>query len=113
MSRRSCVRPVASGGGKTDLSKVGLNSIENDTVKANLMGKSRYMDKKGWVDSQGRKGKVRNASLCVAQGFELPALHPALCCQSNNAASTCILLHMEDFGSLSQEFHAGHQHAAR
>jgi photosystem II protein len=48
-----------SGGGKTDITKVGLNSIENDTVKQNLMGKSRYMEKKGWVDSQGRKGKVR------------------------------------------------------
>jgi hypothetical protein len=40
------------------LSKVGLNSIENDVVKQNLMGKSRYMEKKGWVDAQGRKGKV-------------------------------------------------------
>jgi photosystem II 10kDa protein len=47
---------VASSG-KTDITKVGLNSIENETVKANLMGKSRVMNKKGWVDSQGRKGK--------------------------------------------------------
>jgi len=54
-ARRSVV--AKSGGGKVDLSKVGLNSIENETVKNNLMGKSRYMDKKGWVDSQGRKGK--------------------------------------------------------
>lgn len=43
--------------GKTDITKVGLNSIENEVVKANLMGKSRVMNKKGWVDSQGRKGK--------------------------------------------------------
>jgi photosystem II protein len=57
VSRKSAVRPVASGGGKTDLSKVGLNSVADETVKNNLMGKSRYMDKKGWVDSQGRKGK--------------------------------------------------------
>eukprot|EP00879_Flechtneria_rotunda_P000163 GHRR01000233.1.p1 GENE.GHRR01000233.1~~GHRR01000233.1.p1 ORF type:complete len:147 (+),score=39.97 GHRR01000233.1:163-603(+) len=54
---RSAVRPVASGGGKTDLNKVGLNSVGDKTVQNNLMGKSRYMDKKGWVDSQGRKGK--------------------------------------------------------
>ena len=56
--RRSVV--AKTGGGKTDLSKVGLNSIENDVVKQNLMGKSRYMEKKGWTDSQGRKGKVRS-----------------------------------------------------
>jgi len=53
--RRSVV--AKTGGGKTELSKVGLNSIENDVVKQNLMGKSRYMEKKGWTDSQGRKGK--------------------------------------------------------
>lgn len=47
-----------AGGGKVDLTKVGLNSIQDETVKNNLMGKSRYMDKKGWVDAQGRKGKV-------------------------------------------------------
>eukprot|EP00877_Chromochloris_zofingiensis_P005485 jgi/Chrzof1/14938/Cz09g21140.t1_PSBR[v5.2] len=56
-SSRKTVKPVASGGGKTDLTKVGLNSVENDIVKNNLMGKSRYMGKKDWVDSQGRKGK--------------------------------------------------------
>jgi len=53
--RRSVV--AKSGGGKTDITKVGLNSIENDIVKQNLMGTSRYMGKKGWTDSQGRKGK--------------------------------------------------------
>ncbi|KAI8470403.1 MAG: photosystem II 10 kDa polypeptide PsbR-domain-containing protein [Monoraphidium minutum] len=42
---------------KTNLKEVGLNSVENDTVRNNLMGKSRFMEKKGWVDSQGRKGK--------------------------------------------------------
>lgn len=57
VSRKSAVRPVATGGGKTDLSKVGLNSIQDEVVKQNLMGKSRYMNKKGWVDAQGRKGK--------------------------------------------------------
>merc|ERR1712007_158178 len=35
----------------------GVNSIENDTVRNNLMGTSRFMAKKNWVDSQGRKGK--------------------------------------------------------
>jgi len=32
------VRPVASSG-KTDINKVGLNSIEEGVVKQNLMGK--------------------------------------------------------------------------
>merc|ERR1712226_221447 len=35
----------------------GVSSVENDTVRNNLMGVSRYMNKKDWVDSQGRKGK--------------------------------------------------------
>merc|ERR1719183_201135 len=35
----------------------GVNSVEDDTVRNNLMGVSRFMNKKGWVDSQGRKGK--------------------------------------------------------
>lgn len=51
------MRPVASGGGKVDIKKVGLNSIEDPVVQQNLMGRSRYMDKKGWKDAQGRKGK--------------------------------------------------------
>jgi photosystem II protein len=55
---RKTVKPVASGGGKVDINKVGLNSIEDEVVKQNLMGRSRYMGKKDWVDSQGRKGKV-------------------------------------------------------
>jgi hypothetical protein len=49
----------ASGGGKTDLKKVGLNSVPDGVVKNNLMGISPTMQKKGWVDAQGRKGKVR------------------------------------------------------
>ncbi|EFN55819.1 hypothetical protein CHLNCDRAFT_35273 [Chlorella variabilis] len=48
---------VASGAKKIDISKQGLNSIENETVKLNLMGKSKTMESKGWVDPQGRKGK--------------------------------------------------------
>lgn len=48
---------VASSGKKTDISKQGLNSIDNKTVRLNLMGRSESMEKKGWVDPQGRKGK--------------------------------------------------------
>merc|ERR1712046_98163 len=35
----------------------GVVSVDNDTIRNNLMGVSRYMNKKDWVDSQGRKGK--------------------------------------------------------
>merc|ERR1711985_8498 len=35
----------------------GSFSVDDDTVRNNLMGVSRYMNKKGWLDSQGRKGK--------------------------------------------------------
>merc|ERR1711981_1383737 len=42
--------------GKTQTPK-GVTSVDDETVRNNLMGVSRYMDKKGWVDSQGREGK--------------------------------------------------------
>lgn len=76
-SRRSLV-VVASGGGKVDITKVGLNSIEEGVVKQNLMGKSRYMSKKGWVDAQGRKGKVRVGlgSVSVGQRQDPQPLSP-------------------------------------
>merc|ERR1712025_373570 len=35
----------------------GMQSVQDSTVRNNLMGVSNYMNKKGWVDSQGRKGK--------------------------------------------------------
>merc|ERR1711907_713106 len=35
----------------------GVNSVDDETVRNNLMGVSRYMNKKGWLDAQGRKGK--------------------------------------------------------
>merc|ERR1712188_324953 len=35
----------------------GVYSVDDDTVRNNLMGVSRYMNKKGWLDAQGRKGK--------------------------------------------------------
>jgi hypothetical protein len=57
-SRRSCVKPVASSG-KIDITKQGMNKIPEGTIKQNLMGRSRYMKDKNWVDPQGRKGKVR------------------------------------------------------
>merc|ERR1719420_1080435 len=46
---------VASSGRKS--APRGVGSVENTTVRNNLMGVSPYMDKKGWVDAQGRKGK--------------------------------------------------------
>lgn len=58
VSSRRVVKPVANFG-KTDIKKVGLNGIEDPTIQQNLMGKSRFMDKKDWKDASGRKGKVR------------------------------------------------------
>merc|ERR1712057_41383 len=49
----ACV--VASSGKKA--SPKGASSVDDDTVRNNLMGVSRYMNKKGWLDSQGREGK--------------------------------------------------------
>lgn len=59
-SKREAVNTqvVANKGKKTDIGKQGLSSIKNAVVKNNLMGISSVMDKKGWVDSQGNKGKV-------------------------------------------------------
>lgn len=48
------------GGKKIDPKKSGLSGVKNDVVRANLMGVSEKMNKKGWTDSQGRKGKVRD-----------------------------------------------------
>ncbi|KAL3130772.1 hypothetical protein ABBQ38_000117 [Trebouxia sp. C0009 RCD-2024] len=45
------------GGKKLDVKKQGLSGVKNDVVRANLMGVSEKMNKKGWTDSQGRKGK--------------------------------------------------------
>merc|ERR1712146_875559 len=42
---------------KVDITKKGLNSIEDPTIQQNLQGKSRAMENKNWVDSQGRKGR--------------------------------------------------------
>ena len=59
-SRAPAVRNVVvASGKKTDLKKQGLESIKNAVVKQNLMGVSKSMDKKGWTDPSGRKGKVQ------------------------------------------------------
>ena len=51
------------GGKKIDPKKSGLAGVKNDVVRANLMGVSEKMNKKGWTDSQGRKGKVRGVQV--------------------------------------------------
>jgi hypothetical protein len=43
---------------KVDIKKMGLNTIEDEVVQQNLMGRSRKMGKKDWVDASGRKGTV-------------------------------------------------------
>ena len=58
-ARQTVSTVIVANGKKVDIKKQGLNSVENKTVKLNLMGKSETMEKKGWVDPQGRKGKVR------------------------------------------------------
>ena len=50
------LRKSISSSGKKSAPK-GANSVEDDTVRNNLNGVSRFMNKKGWVDPQGRKGK--------------------------------------------------------
>ncbi|PNH08387.1 Photosystem II polypeptide, chloroplastic [Tetrabaena socialis] len=56
VSSRRVVKPVASSG-KVDITKQGMNSVEEGVVKQNLMGRSRYMGNKEWRDASGRKGK--------------------------------------------------------
>ena len=50
---------VANAPKKVDVKKQGMNSVSDDIVRNNLMGNSRVMKDKNWVDPQGRKGKVR------------------------------------------------------
>jgi hypothetical protein len=61
-SSRKAMVVVASGGGKVDINKQGLNAIDDPTVQQNLMGRSRFMNKKDWKDASGRQGKVGRAS---------------------------------------------------
>lgn len=48
---------IVASSKKVDIKKQGLNSVENDVVRKNLMGISETMKKKDWTDSSGRKGK--------------------------------------------------------
>lgn len=60
---------ASKGGKKTDLTKQGISSVANAVVKNNLMGISKAMEKSGWVDSQGRKGKVCSGKLPLSLNF--------------------------------------------
>merc|ERR1719197_908968 len=42
---------------KTKTILVKATSEKDEVIRNNLMGVSRYMNKKGWLDAQGRKGK--------------------------------------------------------
>merc|ERR1712216_454039 len=35
----------------------GFSTVSDLNIRNNLSGVSRFMNKKGWIDSQGRKGK--------------------------------------------------------
>lgn len=58
-ARQNVNSVVVASSKKVDISKQGLNTIDNEVVKLNLMGKSKTMEKKDWLDASGRKGKVR------------------------------------------------------
>merc|ERR1712070_450624 len=47
---------VMAACGKSSAPK-GVSSVKDETVRNDLMGVSPFMNKKGWVDAQGRKGK--------------------------------------------------------
>merc|ERR1719160_766450 len=47
---------IASSGAKKGTAK-GQKSIDDEIVRNNLEGISRFIGKSGWVDPQGRKGK--------------------------------------------------------
>merc|ERR1712224_459845 len=53
---QKCVKIVMAACGKNSTPK-GASSVKDETVRNNLMGVSTFMNKKGWVDAQGRKGK--------------------------------------------------------
>lgn len=60
---------TASSKTKTDLTKVGLNSVQDPVVKKNLMGYSDTMKDKNWTDPQGRKGKVSLFCYRISHSF--------------------------------------------
>merc|ERR1719473_1869893 len=55
-SYHTYTHPLVFRSGKK-VSPKGVYSVEDKTIRNNLMGVSRYMNKKGWIDAQGRKGK--------------------------------------------------------
>ena len=57
-ARTNANTAVVASSKKVDIKKQGLASVKDKIVQANLMGVSEKMNKKGWTDSQGRKGKV-------------------------------------------------------
>ncbi len=82
-ARTNANTAVVASSKKVDIKKQGLASVKDKIVQANLMGVSEKMNKKGWTDSQGRKGKVSMLLLrisCVSwAGWVLgPRLHTAL-----------------------------------
>ena len=60
-SRSAVSTTIVAKGSKTDLKNSGTSGIKNDSVRNNIQGLSRYMEKKGWKDSQGNPGKVLTA----------------------------------------------------
>ncbi|CAG9466837.1 unnamed protein product [Pedinophyceae sp. YPF-701] len=56
-AERGQLQVVANAPKKIDITKRGLETVADDTIRNNLKGTSRFMDKKDWVDSSGRKGK--------------------------------------------------------
>ena len=57
-ARTNANTAVVASSKKVDIKKQGLATVKDKIVQANLMGISEKMNKKGWTDSQGRKGKV-------------------------------------------------------
>merc|ERR1712224_200590 len=55
-SRSKSAKIVMAVCGKNSAPK-GVSSVKDETIRNNLMGVSPFMNKKGWVDAQGRKGK--------------------------------------------------------
>merc|ERR1711976_48054 len=53
-TRESVIVAAGKKGGKIN---TGLSSVENDIIRNNLEGVSRFMGKKGCTDPQGRQGK--------------------------------------------------------
>merc|ERR1712093_216971 len=54
--QRKSTKIVVAACGKSSAPK-GVSSVKDETIRNNLMGVSPFMNKKGWVDAQGRKGK--------------------------------------------------------